>query len=419
MDIIAEAFRLLKEQEKQKLTEHKVKKHTLTERKNKADNESILHTIYDQVLCSLTDAGINDVNLDIPFSNSEKYASRYVLGDRNFEQDKESGIRDYARITVLKTPTIIDISKFDILSKKKDFDINDYSDEEIKNLRRTDGVSSDAPQNFDFAKKVAEYYGLDYKEYPKFIEIKIQDPFAPVMVDKIVPNRRARYAHVLAAEPQPELAMAESVLDDKDLEESVDTSLPVTFLGSDVVREYIENIPEITANRPPQSFSVGYMKELKSEIPSKYRGGRGSQDNPIVRIFKCTEYSNVFTGAGYENVGFVKRMRAETGKERSGERTGFQMGAENKIGISSTGSEQLQCYPTASCKTKVKYFLSLDDEDLREVSKEDIAEYLTPAVADRIIGRNSDNNATTDPRKPLRLKLSNIYKIGNLGRSVM
>ena len=206
-----------------------------------------------------------------------------------------------------------------------------------------------------------------------------------------------------------------------ELTEDVASSMPVTILPHDEVYNYIENVPEATADRPPFFFPVGYIKELGSEIPSKFRGGRGSEGNPNVRIFKCSEMT-VYTGADYENLKATKAYRKETGKERSGERTGFSFGGDtaivDRIGISARGEEQLQCYVRKGTKPRVKYFISLDDEDLREASREEVAEYLTPAQANRVLG-NVEVADGPEGAKVVRLKLSGIYRIGNLGHSVM
>ena len=212
-------------------------------------------------------------------------------------------------------------------------------------------------------------------------------------------------------------------LDRNRLREDVESSMPVAILPHNEVKEYIENIPEVTGNRPPFFFPVGYIKELNFEIPAKFKGGRGSEGEPRVRIFKCSEMT-VYTGADYESLGATKVMRRETGRERSGERTGFSFDNDNavanRIGVSARGEEQLQCYIKKGTQPKVKYFISLDDEDLREASRQEVAQYLTPAQANQILnGRVAPENPREAGQPVVRLKLSGIYRIGNLGSSVM
>lgn len=129
----------------------------------------------------------------------------------------------------------------------------------------------------------------------------------------------------------------------------------------------------------------------------------------------------VYTGADYENLQATKDMRKETGKARSGERTGFNFNSEtalsNKIGLSARGEEQLQCYIKRGTQPKAKYWISLDGEDLREATKHEVAEYLTPAHANAVVNGRGDSDESG--AKIIRLKLSNIYRIGTNGVSVM
>lgn len=211
---------------------------------------------------------------------------------------------------------------------------------------------------------------------------------------------------------------------DENLNEDVASSIPVTILPHDDVYSYIENIPEAKQDRPPYFFGVGYIREFGPEISSEFRGGRGSAGKPKVRIFKCSEMT-VYTGADYENLKATKNYRKESGKERSGERTGFNFEGEttivNKIGLSRSGQEQLQCYMKKGTKPKVKYFISLDDEDLRETSKEEVAKYLTERNRNKLLGNTSEPEEVQpiSGADIMRLNLSQIYKIGNLGRSVI
>lgn len=312
--------------------------------------------LWDQVYCSLTDGGANSA-----------YAA---LGD---------------------------------LNGKGLYDVYDITGSDVRPGYDTIIVNS---SNADPALKVAEIYGLETKVIPgKAIYIYIPEG-AEVRTDLL--------------HKSDDIEDVEESIEDEILDEDFDSSLPVQPLPHDVVYDFIENVPVATSTRPPVFFPVGYMKEFSKEIPAKFRGGRGSEGNPYVRILKCSEMT-VYTGADYENLQATKDMRKETGKERTGERTGFNFNADNavanKIGLSARGEEQLQCYIKRGTQPKAKYWISLDGEDLREATKQEVAEYLTPAHANTILNGRGDSEESG--AKIIRLKLSNIYRIGRNGSSVM
>lgn len=210
------------------------------------------------------------------------------------------------------------------------------------------------------------------------------------------------------------------------IREDVNSSIPATPLATNDIYSFVDNLPEATSTRPPQAFKLGYIRELKSEIASKYRGGRGSEGEPRVRIFKASEYSRLYTKAAYENLASTKAFRKETGKEAGNERTGFHSTDSeagnilNAIGSYPNGDLALQAYPFSDNKIKVAYFMSIDDADLVPCSKEDIAQYLTPASAAKVLNtRSEDATTSTSADNINRFKLSGIYMLGNLGHSII
>ena len=155
----------------------------------------------------------------------------------------------------------------------------------------------------------------------------------------------------------------EFIEEEEDLEESLDTfaSLPTTLLPTNLVREFIERIPAPDPHKPPYFFRLGYMKELDKEIAAAYKGGRGSEGNPVVRIVKCTEYSKLYTGSSWYGTNDTMRADKILGKERhTGEKTGFHFGGEtsvvNKIGVYQNGREALQAYIATGSIQKAKFF---------------------------------------------------------------
>lgn len=230
--------------------------------------------------------------------------------------------------------------------------------------------------------------------------------------------------------------------------EDIESSLPVRPLPENEVIEYINNIPVargiekaedgtvIAKARPTCFFKLGYFKEI--QVSAKYRGGRGSTpEDPRVRVFKAVEYNKLYTGADYENLKGVKQFRKETGTERSGEKTGFSYQGEgttvNKIGTYQNGDKALQAYLANNCQTKTKYFISINDGDLTEATRQDVAQYLTPGDANKLLNpqarpktveRSTDAESGEEivvfnPQAVNRLKIANIYMIGTLGNSII
>lgn len=206
-------------------------------------------------------------------------------------------------------------------------------------------------------------------------------------------------------------------------------TLPTQLLSVAEVKDFVRDIPEAAPGRPPFMFKLGYMKELGGEIASKFRGGRGSDGNPKVRIIKCTEYSKLYTGVPWTSTNATKQADKILGKDRhTGERTGFNFQGEgnmvNRIGSYQSGKEALQAYIADTSVQKTKFFISIDDGELQEASRQEVAQYLTPATANRVLGNDKKEVEVTDgPQvkdKPInRFALTNIYMIGNLGHSVM
>ena len=223
-----------------------------------------------------------------------------------------------------------------------------------------------------------------------------------------------------------------SIVKEEDLKEDLSTfnTLPVELLSETEVKDYIENIPEARPNRPPVFFKLGYIKDMDKDIAAKYRGGRGAGDNPKVKIVKCTEYSKLYTGVPYTATNATKKADKVLGTERhTGERSGFNFGregnVENRIGSYPNGKLALQAYIADSSNQKVKYFISIDDGELQEISRDEVAEYLTPAVANRVKNGSQRKAAGIDAQgnelydKAInRFPLNGIYMIGNLGHSV-
>lgn len=189
------------------------------------------------------------------------------------------------------------------------------------------------------------------------------------------------------------------------LNEDVESTIPAQALPHD------ELFAAIDAIKPGTYVNVGYLNEVtKTYLQAKFTGGRGSEGNPMVRVFKATEiYGRC--GIDHEEIQAIKDKRA-AGIERHGNLYEIESELGNKIfHVPSTGSELLQIYPRSRSDVKVKYFISLDDEDLRECTRDELEMYCKPSAL--------TPHGEFDASKPMRLNLSKIYWFKNLGRSIL
>lgn len=190
----------------------------------------------------------------------------------------------------------------------------------------------------------------------------------------------------------------------ENLSEDLNSSIPAKAIPRDVVYSAIEKI------KPGAFLNVGYLNDVSDKyLQSKYTGGRGSEGNPQIRLFKATEiYGSC--GQDYENRQAVKDLRA-SGVERKGSRYEVESELDKKIFKHPiTGNEVLQMYPRSLSDIKVKYYVSVNDGDLKPVAKSDIEVYCRPAVVAAKTG--------WDPTKPLKLNLTKIYWIKNLAKQI-
>lgn len=200
-----------------------------------------------------------------------------------------------------------------------------------------------------------------------------------------------------------------------ELHETVATSMPVIPLAESAIRDYIGTLAQDTP------FKLGYIREFSSTdgIAAQYRGGRGSAGFPMIRIFKCTEYSALTLKPEYVADDILGTDR------HTGERTGFTHEAEGAFGVSAKGEVLLQAYLTESSVQKTRYFVSIDDSDLYEIDKKDLLPYLTPAAGLKLttpaVKKPSGFDAAGNPvfeSQINRLKVAGIYMLDNLGTSI-
>ena len=129
--------------------------------------------------------------------------------------------------------------------------------------------------------------------------------------------------------------LLESLKELRDLGESVESTIPAQPLPHDELYSAIDEV------KPGTYVNVGYLKEVtKTHVQAKFTGGRGSEGNPMVRLFKATEiYGRI--GIDHEAIQAIKDKRA-AGIERVGNIYEIESELGNKIfKVPGTGNELL------------------------------------------------------------------------------
>ena len=189
------------------------------------------------------------------------------------------------------------------------------------------------------------------------------------------------------------------------IQEDVASTIPAQPLNREALYSAIDAV------KPGTYVNVGYLNEVTNTyLQARFNGGRGSEGQPRVRLFKATEvYGRC--GIDHESIQAIKDKRA-AGIERHGNIYEIESELGNKIfRVPSTGSELLQMYPRSKSDVKSRYFISLDDENLRECTRDELNTYCKPSA----IAPKGD----FDPASPMRFNLSKIYWFKNLGHSIL
>ena len=86
----------------------------------------------------------------------------------------------------------------------------------------------------------------------------------------------------------------------------------------------------------------------------------------------------------------------------------------------------LQAYVAHNSRQRVKYFISVNGGDLVEASRQEVAQYLTPANANKLLnpqsqtrGYDSETGVIGTDTPVNRFDVKGIYMIGNLGHSIL
>ena len=269
------------------------------------------------------------------------------------------------------------------------------------------------------------------------VETGVEEPVEDVLAPDLTADDLAAAETVEETkEDNNEEEIAESL--NEDIHDLDLTGVPITFIPESEIKTFADNYSaNLPAHRrPPRFFKLGYARQMVKEVAAQYKAGRSGRtankfpDAPIVNIIKCTEYSAVYSGNPWQDTDDTKNTDKVLGKERhTGEKTGFAYGGEgnivNLIGSYPDGSKALQIYIADHSRQRVKYFISVNGEEFRPANKEEVANYLTPGEASKVLsgrevkpaGFDAEGKALFD--KPInRVKLNGVYMLGNLGHSI-
>lgn len=269
------------------------------------------------------------------------------------------------------------------------------------------------------------------------VETVVEEPVEDVLTaDLTADDLAAEEPAEETKEDNNEEEIAESL--NEDIHDLDLTGVPITFIPESEIKTFADNYSaNLPAHkRPPRFFKLGYARQMVKEVAAQYKASRSGRtankfpDAPIVNIIKCTEYSAVYSGNPWQDTDDTKNTDKVLGTARhTGEKTGFAYDGEgnivNLIGSYPDGSKALQIYIADHSRQRVKYFISVNGEEFRLADKEEVANYLTPGEASKVLSGREAKPAGFDVEgkalfdKPInRVKLNGVYMLGNLGHSI-
>lgn len=220
-----------------------------------------------------------------------------------------------------------------------------------------------------------------------------------------------------------------SIDEDEVIEEDIASSMPVTILSPNDIENFARSQQKATSTTGPvaHTFNIGYISDVTNRmVAAAYRGPEHKVDKetgellPIVRLFKCSEYTKAYL-ENYSDSKDTKRNRAGEDPETEHHRTGYEWVARGIFKSIKTGDLALGPLFQHDFKVKVKYFVSIDDGDLQETSLNDIAQYLTgSALSPRSYAPKLDDQGNPIITRPtVTLPFKGIYMLGNMGHSII
>ena len=192
--------------------------------------------------------------------------------------------------------------------------------------------------------------------------------------------------------------MSDTLVEDN-VEETTGPKLPVTLLSAEQVR----NIAR-TGLKKGKFISLGYLRKIP--VAAQFASGKINKITgevyPIVKIIKLIEDNGV-TGIEYGQLKAIKKRNARTEaevKQILGELTPEEAEEQSPVPTEwvvknviqihpTTGNELLAYYPLGGT-AKVKYYVSINGDDYKEVHRDDIRQWMTPGAAQKELEKTFD-----------------------------
>lgn len=177
------------------------------------------------------------------------------------------------------------------------------------------------------------------------------------------------------------------------LKEDLISSFPVSLLSEAQVRDMAKRVVK------GAKVAVKYVKELK--LDSKYAQGKfvkkENKQYPTVKAIRCTECRGC-TGVLYANTEGTRALHstqeyqdrladkvARTGKGFGTNVHDSEAGLENILVTTASGKKCLLVYPLSNGRARSTFYISIDGVDWVQATKEDIAIYMTPSEAEKLM----------------------------------
>lgn len=392
-------------------------KQSLTEAvKTPRKKEKLLIDLWDQVYCTLVDAGDNKIY--------------EICGGKGKYSPGEAAVK---------------------LADSK------YGDNILSIIYDKNNESKTEEQFFAEAAKQVNKFGLETsrKETRNYVLFNVHIPQEEPVYFDLIP---ARFRKKIAIENEENLedlptssnysgdALLAESFEEESITEDLNIALPVNILSENEILEFVESVPKATKERGPASltFTIGFVTDLDRDIASQFKeNGRGhinketGETFPVVNIVKCSEISGLYLesyGTSKKTIAHKKQMAkyaTEYPEQEDKPKKEYVSWLErvddyrNLFKSKSTGELVLAPLAATNSKTKTKYFISFDGQPLRPATKDELLPYLTPAKqANLINGRDDKTKFGPDgveiksAAQPLNFYLKKIYRIGNKGNSI-
>lgn len=213
-----------------------------------------------------------------------------------------------------------------------------------------------------------------------------------------------------------------------ELNEDINSSLPVTRLGSDDILEFVSTLPKAGPGVPPKHFKLGYISRI--EPAARFRAdGRGHVDKetgevlPEIAIYKCGEYSGCYIEP-YTSAKATKAAFKAQGRDlddvlpRRGYHPAYNVGVRGIFESDSGKGLAVGPLIDKNSTTKCKYYVSIDGGDLVETPKQDVAQYM-PNPQKFMEPRPEADASSPEAQRTQTFLFSGIYLLGDKGHAIL